>query len=135
MKRFLIKGIIGGVVLLLFSYLAIYLVVALAPSLAEQYYDPVFSFEGEKGMLYFAHPFILSFALAWFWRRFKGLFHGSFWWRGFEVGVVYGLIATVPAMWITYCSLAISLGMVVTWVLYGFFQAIVLGILYAKISP
>lgn len=135
MKRFLIKGIVGGLVLLLFSYLAIYLIVALFPNLAEQYYDPIFSFDGDRAVLYFIHPFILSFALAWFWRRFKGLFHGSFWWRGFEVGLVYGLIATLPAMWIIYCSISVSLAMVVSWLLYGFFQAIVLGIIYAKLSP
>lgn len=135
MKRFLIKGIVAGAALLALSYGALYLVVALFPSLAEQYYDPVFSLEGDKGVLYFAHPFILSFALAWFWRRFKGLFHGPFWWRGIEMGLVYGLIATLPAMWIIYSSLSISLGLVISWLLYGVFQAIVVGVIFAKISP
>ncbi len=135
MQKFLIKGFIAGAVLLGFSYAALYLVVALFPSLAEQYYDPVFSFEGEKAVLYFIHPFILSFALAWFWRRFKGLFHGPFWWRGIEMGLVYGLIATFPAMWITFSSIAVSLGLVISWLLYGVIQAILVGIIFAKISP
>jgi hypothetical protein len=38
-------------------------------------------------------------------------------------------------MWITYSSLAVSLTMILTWVIYGFFQAIVLGVIYAKMSP
>jgi len=135
MKKFLIKGIVAGVVLLVFSYLALYLLVAFFPDLAELYYDPVFSLEGEKGVLYFMHPFILSFALAWFWRRFKSLFHGSFWWRGTEMGLVYGLIATLPSMWITFSSLSISVSLVITWFLYGVFQAIIVGIIYAKMSP
>ncbi|MFN0215468.1 MAG: hypothetical protein ACKVT2_14515 [Saprospiraceae bacterium] len=135
MKKFLFKGILAGAVLLGFSYAALYLVVAFFPNLAEQYYDPVFSMDGDKAVLYFLHPFVLSFALAWFWRRFKSLFHGPFWWRGMEMGLVYGLIATVPAMWITYSSMAVSLSLAFTWLLYGVIQAMVVGIIFAKISP
>ena len=135
MKKLLIKGIVAGAILLLFSYVALYLVVAFLPGLAEEYYNPIFDLEGEKTYLYFLHPFILSFALAWFWKRFKSLFHGPFWWRGMEMGLVYGLIATLPSMWITFRSLAVSLPIVLTWLGYGLFQAIVVGIVYAKISP
>jgi hypothetical protein len=135
MKIFLLKGFLAGAVLLAFSYASLSLVVALFPSLAEKYYDPIFSFEGEKAVLYFIHPFILSFALAWFWRRFKSLFHGPFWWRGIEMGLVYGLIATLPAMWITYSSLAISLDMILSWLIYGVVQAMVVGVIFAKIAP
>jgi hypothetical protein len=135
MKKFLLKGFIAGAVLLGFSYAALYLAVTFFPSLAEQYYDPVFSFEGDKAILYFVHPFVLSFALAWFWKRFKSLFHGPFWWRGMEMGMVYGLIATLPAMWITYSSLTISLGLVFSWLIYGVLQAMLVGIIFAKISP
>jgi len=135
MRNFLIKGFVAGVVLLALSYGALYLLVALFPSLAEQYYDPAFNFEGGKEFAYFLHPFVLSFALAWFWRRFKSLFHGPFWWRGIEMGLVYGLIATLPAMWITYSSLAVSLSLVFTWLLYGVFQAMIVGVIFAKMSP
>ncbi|MBU6342231.1 MAG: hypothetical protein KGS48_12115 [Bacteroidetes bacterium] len=135
MTKFLLKGFVAGAALLLLSYAALYLVVHFFPSLAEQYYDPIFNFEGEKGILYFVHPFILSFALAWFWRRFKSLFHGPFWWRGIELGLVYALIATLPNMWITFSALSVSLSMVLTWFAYGLFQAIVVGVIFAKISP
>ncbi|MBK8967961.1 MAG: hypothetical protein R3D58_01480 [Saprospiraceae bacterium] len=135
MKKLLIKGFVAGAILLLFSYVALYLVVAFLPEMAEEYYNPIFDLEGDKTYLYFLHPFILSFALAWFWKRFKSLFHGPFWWRGMEMGLVYGLIATLPSMWITFSSLAVSLPIVLTWFAYGLFQAIVVGIVYAKISP
>ena len=135
MKKFLIKGIVAGFTLLVLSYAALYLVVTLLPSLAEEYYNPVFDMSGNKAVLYFLHPFILSFALAWFWRRFKSLFHGSFWIRGIEMGLVYGVIAVLPSMWITFGAIAVSLPLVLTWFLYGLFQAIVVGIIYAKISP
>lgn len=135
MKNVLIKGIVAGVILLILSYAALYLVVRFLPNIAEEYYNPVFSLEGDKTVLYFLHPFILSFALAWFWRRFKSLFTGPFWWRGIEMGLVYGIIATIPSMWITFSSLAVSFTLVFTWFLYGLFQAVVVGIIYAKISP
>ena len=135
MKNVLIKGFVAGIILLILSYAALYLVVRFLPNIAEEYYNPVFSLEGDKTVLYFLHPFILSFALAWFWRRFKSLFTGPFWWRGIEMGLVYGIIATIPSMWITFSSLAVSFTLVFTWFLYGLFQAVVVGIIYAKISP
>jgi hypothetical protein len=52
-----------------------------------------------------------------------------------EMGMVYGLIATLPAMWITYSSMAVSMGLAITWLIYGVIQAMVVGIIFAKISP
>lgn len=135
MKKFIIKGLVAGTALLIFSYAALYLVVMLFPNLAEMYYDPMFSLDQDKALFYFLHPYILSFALAWFWRRFKSLFHGSFWWRGIEMGLVYGLVATLPSMWIIFSSLTISPALVISWLIYGVFQAMVVGIIFAKISP
>lgn len=135
MKNFLIKGFVAGAALLVLSYASLYLLVMLFPALAEQYWDTTFNFEGNKGILFFLHPFILSFGLAWFWRRFKSLFHGPFWWRGMEMGLVYGLIATLPSMWMLYSAMNISLTLVLSWFVYGVLQAIVVGIIFAKISP
>lgn len=135
MKKILIKGIAAGAVLLVLSYLALQGVVLLLPGIAEQYYDPMFSLEGDKTLLYFIHPFIVSFALAVFWRRFKSLYHGPFWWRGIELGITYAVISVLPSMWITFSAFAVSFSMVATWFLYGLMQGIIVGIIYAKISP
>ncbi|MEQ1747299.1 MAG: hypothetical protein ABMA02_17845 [Saprospiraceae bacterium] len=135
MQKFFIKGIVAGAILLAISYVSLLFLVNFLPDLAEEYYNPVFDMEGNKVFLYFLHPFILSFALAWFWRRFKSLFHGPFWWRGMEMGLLYGLIATLPSMWITFSAMAVPLPLVLTWLLYGVFQAVIVGISYAKISP
>lgn len=51
------------------------------------------------------------------------------------MGLVYGLIATLPAMWMVFSAIDVSLNIVVTWVLYGVFQAVVVGVIFAKISP
>ncbi len=135
MQKFFIKGFAAGAILLVLSYAALWVLVNFFPDMAEQYYNPIFDMEGDKTYLYFLHPFVLSFALAWFWRRFKSLFTGPFWWRGMEMGLVYGLIASLPSMWITFSSLSVSFGLVMTWLLYGVFQAVVVGIVYAKMSP
>lgn len=135
MKKVIIPGVIAGFVLLAFSYGALYLLVTLLPSLAEQYYNPVFSQEGDKTIMYFLHPFVLSFALAWFWERFKGQFEGSWLLRGLELGVVYAIVASLPAMWITFSSLALSFQLVVSWFAYSTVQAAVVGLIYAKMNP
>ncbi len=135
MQKFLLKGLVAGALLLVFSYASLWGMVRFLPEMAEQYYNPIFDMEGAKTYLFFLHPFVLSFALAWFWHRFKGQFHGPFWRRGIEMGLVYGLVALLPSMWITFSSLAISLPMVATWLLYGVLQGVIAGIVYARISP
>jgi len=137
MKKVILPGIIAGFVLLAISFLALFLLVRLMPGLAEQYYNPVFSLEeeGAKTILYYLHPFVLSFALAWFWERFKGQFEGSWLLRGLELGLVYAVVASLPAMWITFSSLALSFQLVGSWFAYSIFQAAVVGLIYAKMNP
>lgn len=135
MKKFFVPGLVAGFLLLALSYAGPYLMIALFPSVAEEYYNPVFDLEGNKTYLYFLHPFVLSFALAWFWDRFKPLFHGSFWFRGLELGLVYALVATLPAMWIVFSAMSVSPTLVFTWLLYGLLQAVVAGLVFAKMNP
>lgn len=135
MKKILIPGLVAGVVLLILSYAVLHLSVRLVPGLMEQYYNPIFQSSGERDLLFFAHPFVLSFALAWFWERFKGQFSGAFLLRGLEMGLVYGIIATLPSMWITFSAIDVTLPMVLSWLVYGIFQASVAGIVFARMNP
>ncbi|HMR42613.1 MAG TPA: hypothetical protein PKC40_02205 [Saprospiraceae bacterium] len=135
MKKILTLGLPVGLVLLLLSLLMLYVTVLIFPGIAEEYYNPMFRRSGGRSSLFFIHPFILSFALAWFWERFKGLFSGPFWLRGLEMGLVYGLVATIPSMWITFSAIDISLTMIASWLFYGLSQAMVAGILFARFNP
>ncbi len=135
MKLIALKVLISGVILLIISYLALFLMVKLVPSLAEQYYDPMFSLEGNKSWMFFIHPFIISFALAWFWMRFKTLFHGNLITRGIEVGLFYGLIAILPSMWMIYSAFNVTLLMVISWGIYGIIQAVIAAIISARLNP
>ena len=86
-------------------------------------------------MLFYTHAFVFSFALSFFWERFKRLFKGHFILRGLEFGIVYGIVALVPVMWITFSSLDITFAMVASWFLYGLCQAVIAGIVFAKTNP
>ena len=135
MKKVLKSGLIVGVILFIVSYGGLFLTIRYVPELFVVYNNPLFESDGSRDFLFYSHAFIISFALAWFWERFKGLFHGSFVLRGLEFGVVYSMVALLPVMWITFSSLDITLVMVLSWFFYGLFQAVVAGILFAKINP
>jgi hypothetical protein len=117
MKKILTTGLIAGCILFV------------------AYDNPLFNSDGGRDVLFYMHAFIISFALSWFWDRFKLLFKGSFIMRGFEFGFVYSIIALLPVMWISFSSLDITVVMVSSWFLYGLAQAIIAGLVFAKINP
>ena len=135
MKRIISSGLIAGVVLLILSVLALYATIWFFPTLASQYYDPAFDNQSGRYLIYYAHPFVIAFALAWFWDRFKGALKGSYLTRGIEFGLIYALIAIFPVLWLTYSALAVSLAMVGTWLVFGLLQGVVAGLLFEKFNP
>jgi hypothetical protein len=134
-RRILIPGITAGVVLFGLSYLILYVTIYLMPGLVETYYNPVYWPGNERALLFFAHPFVLSLPLAWFWDRFKPQLSGPWLVRGLQFGLVYALIATLPSMWITFSAIDVPLTMVFTWFAYGLMQALVCGIIMARMNP
>ena len=135
MKKIIIPGLVAGVVLLILSLLGLYLTIWLFPDLAMQYFQPTFNEQSSRIMLYFIHPFIIGMALSWFWNRVKSILTGSFITRGLEFAVIYALIATLPAMWLVFSSVTVSLPMVATWFLFGLLQAITAGLVCEKMNP
>lgn len=135
MKRIISSGLIAGVVLLILSVLALYATIWFFPTLASQYYDPAFDNQSGRYLIYYAHPFVIAMALAWFWDRFKGALKGSYLTRGIEFGLIYALIAIFPVLWLTYSALAVSLAMVGTWLVFGLLQGVIAGLLFEKFNP
>jgi len=135
MKRIILSGLIAGVMLFILCYGGLYLGIRLFPALFMDYNNPLFNSDGNRDVFFYMHAFIISFALSWFWDRFKELFHGHFILRGLEFGFVYAMVSLLPVMWITFSSLDITFFMVLSWFLYGFFQAVVAGTLFAKLNP
>ncbi|WP_179412190.1 hypothetical protein HDF19_02830 [Mucilaginibacter sp. E4BP6] len=135
MKKILTTGLIAGCILFAISYGGLYLGIRFFPRLFVEYNNPLFNSDGSRDILFYMHAFIISLALSWFWDRFKVLFKGSFIMRGVEFGLVYSIIALLPVMWISFSSLDITLVMVLSWFLYGLAQAIIAGLVFAKVNP
>ncbi len=136
MHKIVLSALLSGAILLALAFGLIYLSITFFPSVVEEYYNPTLFWPGEeRAVLFFLHPFILSFALAWFWNRFRHEFKGVPLLRGLELGLVYGVVATLPSMWITFSAIAVSFSMVLTWFLYGLLQATVAGIVFAHTNP
>jgi hypothetical protein len=135
MKKILISGLLAGCILFVLSYGALYLAVKFFPTLFVEYNNPLFNSDGSRDILFYMHAFIFSFALSWFWDRFKSLFKGPFILRGLEFGLVYSIIALLPVMWISFSALDITVYMVFSWFVYGLIQAIIAGIIFAKVNP
>jgi len=135
MKKILISGLIAGCILFVFSYGGLFLAIRFLPALFTEYNNPLFNSNGSRDVLFYLHAFIFSFALSWFWERFKVLFKGPFMIRGLEFGLVYALIALLPVMWISFSALDVTIAMVLSWLVYGLIQAIVAGIVFAKVNP
>jgi len=127
--------LVSGTVLLALSLLMFYGSAYFFPSVTEQYLSTVFRNSGKADWLYYMHPFILSISLKWFWERYKDIFKGPLLLRAIEVALVYGIVALLPVLWLTYSVIDVSLTMVLTWLLYGLVQAFGAGIVFARMNP
>lgn len=135
MKRVVLNGLVIGIILFIISYGGLFLSIRFFPELFLDYNNPLFNSDGSRDVLFYLHAFIISMALSWFWDQFKSLFKGNFVLRGIEFGFVYGLVALLPVMWITFSAMDITVIMVASWFIYGLLQATVAGIVLAKINP
>lgn len=135
MKRVITSGLIAGAVLFIISYGGLYLSIKFFPQVFVEYNNPLFNSDSSRDIFFYSHAFIISLALSWFWERFKGLFKGPAIVRGLEFGSVYAVVGLLPVMWLTYSSLDITVVMVASWFIYGLFQSIIAGIIFAKTNP
>ena len=135
MKKIFTSGLTAGFILSVMGYSSLYLAIRFLPSLFADYNNPLFNSDGSRDILFYMHAFILSMALSWFWERFKSMFRGGFIVRGFEFGFVYAMVSLIPVMWITFSALDVTITMVLSWLLYGLIQAIIAGIVFAKMNP
>ncbi|RKR83587.1 hypothetical protein BDD43_3797 [Mucilaginibacter gracilis] len=135
MKKVLTSALIAGCILFMLSYGGLFFAVKFFPQFFVEYNSPLFNSTGSRDVLFYLHPFIISFALSWFWERFKGMFKGAILLRGLEFGLVYSVIALLPVMWISFSALDITITMVLSWFAYGLGQALIAGVVFARINP
>jgi len=132
MKKIISSGFVVSLVLLAFAYLCLLVMPILLPKVAEEYYNPAFVNDESRNLLYYVHPIVLAFGLAWFWNRFKSLLKGNALMQGIEMALIYVAIATIPSLLITYSAIDVSLLTISSWLLYGFLQAIIAGIIFSR---
>ncbi|MFC5283816.1 hypothetical protein [Pedobacter alpinus] len=135
MKKIILSGLTAGTVLFILGYGALFFAIRLFPDFFTDYSNPLFNSDGSRDVLFYLHAFVLSLALAWFWERFKGMFKGGYLLRGLEFGFVYAIVSLIPVMWITFSALDVTATMVISWLFYGLIQAIIAGVIFAKINP
>jgi hypothetical protein len=136
-KTMLFSGFIAGIVLSILSYGGLFFAVkipALAPFFVE-YLSSVFISDQSRDLLFYSHAMVISFALSFFWEKFKSSFKGPIILRGFEFGLVYTITGLFPILWLTYSQIEVSATMVFSWLIFGLFQASVAGIIFAKMNP
>lgn len=135
MNKVIISAIASGITLLILSFLALFFTINFLPEYSDLFYTDVFWPSGTRAIMFYLHPFILSFALAWFWNKFKDRMTGTAVVRGLELGIIYLLVAVIPLMWMTFSSLDLSSAQIFSWSVYGFVQASVAGYVLARFNP
>ena len=136
-RKIIVTGLLAGLVMLAVSVGLSFLSNLALPGLMAEYgntglYRP---WDDPLMSIYFAYPFVMGLALAWFWNRIQNAFSGkSAWGRGLRYGFAYWIIATIPGMVITYSSFVVSLPMVVTWSVFGLIGALAGGLVCAGMN-
>lgn len=135
-KLMLKSGLVAGIALSIVSYGGLFLAVNIkffTPFFVE-YLSGVFVSDQSRDLFFYSHSMIISFALSFFWDRFKAVFSGHFIVRGIEFGLVYTLTGLLPILWMTYSQIDVSATMVLSWLLFGLFQSSIAGIIFAKLN-
>ncbi len=74
-------------------------------------------------------------SLQLFWDKFKGDASEAAVVRAFKVAVIYGLVAILPVLWLTFSAIDISMIMVFTWLVYGILQAFIATLVFTRMIP
>lgn len=136
MKNPIVSIITAGIVILVVSVGLLYASIYMFSSIMEQYYSDIFrSSSFATDVLFYVHPFVLSAALYWFWDHSKSQMKGSMLTQALQGAIVYGTVALVPVLLLTFSAINVSALMVITWVVYGVVQAFCGLLVIAKNHP
>ncbi len=85
-------------------------------------------------MLFFAHPWILGFAMAIAFQKFRGSFKSTGWCKGKAFGLYVWLLAGLPSAFLVYTSMDYPMGFHVSSVLGSLLYMMAAGIVLEKVS-
>lgn len=131
MKKIISTGLIVGAIMLIASLAVSWIFGYFFPGVKAEYENTGLfrPWSDPKMSLYFLHPFLAAFLLAWFWDKTKIVFK-----NGVNFGVFYWIIASIPGMFISYSSFQVSFLMILEWTLAGLIQAILAGLVLEKMN-
>ncbi|HEX6977083.1 MAG TPA: hypothetical protein VF185_01825 [Patescibacteria group bacterium] len=134
MGKIIKQGLIIGVINLIVTFILSQGLSFLIPSLGSQYQSGLFRpWTDPLMMLFFLHPFIVGFVLAYFWNKLGSHIEGKkVSQKALNFAILYFLIATIPGMFVTYTSFNVSALMVGVWTVEGFIAAYIAGFILAK---
>lgn len=131
-KKFLIGGILSGIVILVVSMAISYAMQALfnynvlALGGMRTVNDPIMT-------LFFVHPWVLGFAMAFLYPYVKQSLKGSAMGRGFDFGLITWVVAGLPSAFLVFSSMDYPLGFHISAVVGGILSMIFAGIVIAKV--
>ncbi len=134
-KKIVIGGIAAGLVILVVSQVVSYAVMAV-PGL---YFD-IFKLGGMRAKedpimaLFFLHPWVLGFAMAIAFQKFKPAFKSTGLCRGKAFGIFVWLLYGLPSAFIVYTSMNYPIGFTVNSLVGSFLYLIAAGITLEKIA-
>ncbi len=113
------------------------LATAMSPALEAEYHNPALfrPWSDPIMQLYWLVPFLTALILLKIWNNTKSLISGNYFIaRGYSFAFNYWIV-TLPGMLMSYSSFPLSLGMVISWTVAGLAQAIVAGVIFARLQP
>jgi len=133
-KKFLISGIIGGIVIWIISFIFDNIL------LMQVFPYDIFSLGGMRSMedplmiLFFLNPFVLSFAMSYIYRFFSKPFSGDYLRKGTSFGFMVWLVAGIPSAFIVYTSMDYPIGFTISSFIGSLLYMLGTGIAIAKFS-
>ncbi|MBC7885636.1 MAG: hypothetical protein H7X99_09185 [Saprospiraceae bacterium] len=127
-------ALFGGAGIFILSFGFLYLSFNVYPVFYETYLDGMFNAGGGRDAYFYLHPFILAGGLAVLWYRFRRYLTGNIFLQGIEFGLMYGIIALIPILWITFSAINITTLTVFSWLVYGTVQAGIAGVIFAWLN-
>ncbi len=132
LRKVIISGVIGGIWLLIMTFIANYTAVLIAP------YN-IFDLGGMRSVndpitsLFFAYPFVFSFASAFVFASVEGAIKGSVNRKGVIFGLLLFVLVTIPNQFVIYTSMTYPLGFFISNILAGLIGLPVLGVIFANV--
>ena len=134
MKNILIPGFIASIAIFIVGMGLGFFFHAAFPSLNTEYSNTaIFRPWNDPLMwLYYFHPLLMGYLLAWAWKATKPLFNKGITMRIMQFTMAYWLITIIPGMLMTISSFQVSMLMVLTWTSTAFFQTLAASFVYAR---